>query len=409
MTDKYASRFTAFSFYALSLAIFVSVSLLSVYQLLTLITFIVLITFKKINLKNVPLSAWVLLAFIGTQLLSAAVNFSELQDKLRSIGGIKYPLIGILGLLIFQNKELQTDEFLKKHSKIAFNIFLATILFAFIYGLTKVYSNLDLLTSHREAMVEGQANTRLGGFTDIMRYGYGTAMVLLVLLTALLNSKKLPMLNRKYLLFTIAIGFAGVFLSYTRGAMLGLLLGIPVVFYYFNKRLTAILAITSVGLISLMVIVALMGGSSSSRFLMNSSSNSNKMRMSQYLSAMHAFLERPILGLGPQQLKYHVSEIKEKHNLEYKDYSEHAHNVFLEIAANTGILGLIAFLTWIGLWIKELFTTRNQFAKQMFFPVILFLLVAGQFEMLLMAQTSTLIYFLYAISSHKIFQKEPAT
>lgn len=406
MSDKYASRFVAFSFYALALAIFISVSLISIYHLLTLITFIILFTRKEINLKSAPLSVWALLVFIGTQLLSAAINFSELQDKSRSIGAIKYPLVGILALFIFRNTKIQTDEFLKKHSKIAFNIFLITIIVAFFYGLTKIYTSLDLFASHREAMVEGKPNTRLGGFTDIMRYGYGTALVLLALLTTALNLKKLPMLNKKYLFFTIIIGFAGLFFSYTRGAMLGLLVGIPVVFYYFNKRLTVMLAIASVAIISLMIIVSLTGGSNSSRFLMKSNSDSNKMRMSQYLSAMHAIQDRPIFGLGPQQLKFHVAEIKEKHDLDFKDYSEHAHNVFLEIAANSGIVGLLAFLTWIALWIKELYLHSNPFAKQMFFPVILFVLIAGQFEMILMAQSSALFYFLYAISHLNIFKKE---
>lgn len=403
MTDKYASRFTAFSFYALSLAIFVSVSLLSVYQLFTLITFIALFTSKKINLKNVPLSAWALLVFIGTQLLSAAVNFSELQDKFRSIGGIKYPLMGFFGLLIFRSQKLQNDEFLKKHSRIAFNVFLTTIIIAFCYGFTKVYIGFDLLDP--KPIFSVASNVRLGGFTDVMRYGYGSAIILLVLFAITLNINKFPKLNKIYLGLSIAIGFAGLFLSYTRGAMLGFLMGFPIICFYYNKRMGAVATFISAVAISLMVVVPLMGGSEKSRFLLGANNASNNERMSQYLSAVHAFQERPVFGYGPQQLKFHVKTIKEKYNLEHKDYIEHAHNVYLEIAANTGITGLLAFLIWLGLWLKELYFHHNKFAQQMFFPVILFLLVSGQFEMLLMAQTSTLIYFCYAINHLNIFQR----
>lgn len=409
MIDKYVFRFTAFSFYALAFAIFISVSLLTVYHLLTVIVFIILFIRKKTNIKNLPQSAWALLAFICTQLLSAAVNFAELEEKSRSIGSIKYPLMGILGLLIFSHQKLQNDEFIKKHSKIAFNIFLATIIIAFVYGIAKVYSNLEYFKNDLEGLVEGKPNTRLGGLTDIMRYGYGTSLSLLVLLATALNAKQFPKVNKPYLFITLAIGFTGLFMSYTRGAMLGLLVGVPAVFYYFNKRLTALITLASAGVIGLMVIVSLMGGSEKSRFFLSLNSDSNNIRMSQYLSAIHAVQERPVFGFGPQQLKFHVKEIKEKYNLNFKDYIEHSHNVYLEIAANTGLIGLFAFLIWLGLWTKEIFLNGTNFAKQVFFPVILFLLVAGQFEMLLMAQTSTLIYFLYAISSLKIFQKEQTT
>lgn len=407
MTDKYAFRLTAISLYALALAFFISVSLLSVFHLLILISFLLLLSRKEINFTNIPKSAWALLVFIGSQLISAAVNFSELEDKTHSIGVIKYPLIGILGLLIFQHQKLQNDDFFKKQAKFAFNIFLATIVIAFFYGLAKVYFAFDLPNANEiKEILDAQSNFRLGGFTDIMRYGYGSAIVLLVLLTIILNIKKFPKLDKYYLCFAFLIGFAGLFLSYTRGGMLGFLIGLPVVFFYFNKRLTALIALVSLGVISLMVIVALMGGSSSSRFFLDTKSTSNSERMSQYMSAIHAFQERPVFGFGPQQLKFHVKEIKEKYNLDRKYYIEHSHNVFLEIAANMGIIGLISFLAWLGLWLKELYFHHNNFAKQMFFPVIIFLLVAGQFEMVMMAQTSTLIYFFYSISQLNIFKNE---
>jgi len=413
MTDKYAFKFAVISFYALALAIFISVSLLSVYHLLTLITFLILLMRKKINLKNLPQSAWALLIFIGSQLLSAAVNFSELEDKFRSIGGIKYPLVGIIGLLIFRNQQLQNDEFFKKHSRIIFNIFLATIIIAFSYGFSKVYIGFDLLDANDYQLILNknhilpiESNFRLGGLTDIMRYGYGSAVVLLVLLAIALNINKFPKLNKTYLWVSLSIGFTGLFMSYTRGAMLGFLIGFPIVFLYFNKYWGAVAALISAVAISLMITVPLMGGSEKSRFLLGANSTSNNERMSQYLSAIHAFEERPIFGFGPQQLKFHVKTIKEKYNIEHKHYIEHAHNVYLEIAANTGIIGLFTFLAWIGLWFKELYFQHNTLAKQMFFPVILFLLVSGQFEMLLMAQTSTLIYFLYAINHLNIFQKK---
>lgn len=413
MTDNFAFRSIAISLYALALAFFVSVSLLSVFHLFILIAFLILLKCKHIYLKDIPLSVWALLAYIGTQLLSSAINFTAMEDKWRSIGAIKYPFIGILGLFIFRYENLQLDHLIKKHVRFAFNIFLATIILAFAYGFSKVYVGFDFKNAndYRE-LLSGVpifplgSTFRLGGFTDVMRYGYGSAIVLLVLLTIILNLKKFSQLNKTYLWIAFAFGFAGLFMSYTRGGMLGFLIGLPVVFFYFNKRLTVLMSLVAGGLIGLMVIMALLGGSEKSRFFLSTQSTSNSERMSQYLSGFHAFQEKPIFGFGPQQLKFHVKEIKEKYNLDHKYYVEHSHNVFIETAANTGILGLIAFLAWITLWIKELFLQHNSFARQMFLPVILFLLVAGQFEMLLMAQTSTLLYFFYSITQLNIFKKE---
>ena len=404
MTD----RITAYSLYALALAFFVSVSLLTVYHVLTLIAVVLIVMQKEINLltlKKLPASSWALFTYIVVQLVSAAVNFSELNDVSRSVGGIKYPLIGILAVLLYQNQKLQNSEFLKKHSALALNVFLATIVAAFAYGILKIHSGWDYFKDKLQPVVDIYSNTRMGGFTDVMRYGYGSGLVLLVLTAILLNTKKLPKLNRYFLAFAIMIGFMGMFLSYTRGAMLGFLLGLPVIFYYFNKRITIILAAVTTGLVVLMLTAFFIGGFGSlskSRYLIGAGGDTG--RMSQYLSAIHAVKERPVFGFGPQQLKFHVKEIKERYDLQHKEYIEHAHNVFLEIAANTGIIGLLAFLLWLGLWFKELVVSRSPFACQIFFPVILYLCVAGQFEMLMMAQTSTLIYFLYSISHLKLFE-----
>lgn len=406
MTENAVTKTTIISLFALALAIFVSVSLISIYHLLTLIAFLLWLKQKEFRFNTLPASAWALLAFVVIQLISTTINFSDIVDKPHSIGIIKYPLIGLAALLIYQNPKWSQNELVKEYSRIAFNLFLFTIILAFFYGLAKAYSGWDFFKSNLDLIVSESPNTRLGGFTDIMRYGYGSAIVLLALLGLLLNYKKWPNLNKNFLAVSFIIGFLGMFMSYTRGAMLGFLIGLPVGLYFLNRKLTLLIGTVSISMITIMITFSLTGGSNSSRFLTNLNNTSDRVRISQYLSAIHALQERPLLGWGPQQLKHHVKEIKKKYKLEFPNYHEHAHNVFLETAANTGIIGLIAFLAWIGLWLKELFTIRNNFAKQMFLPVIVFILVAGQFEMLMMAQTSTLIYFLYAISHMPIFKKE---
>lgn len=396
MTENFGFRILVTSFFPLAIAIFLSVSLIPVYQVLSILASIVLFKSKVINLKKLPLSTWALIAFIGAQLLSATLNFSELHDKARSIGAIKYPMVAIFCLIIFRTHNLLEHEKIKKCGRIAIHIFLATMILAFFYGFAR--SRLD--------MFGGFNNTRIGGFTDVMRYGYGSAIVLMVLLTLGLMIRSKLRINKFYFWISWGIGFLGMYLSYTRGAMLGFLLGLPVVLFYYNNRIGKIFTTICAFVVATMITFAIFGGSNKSRFLISLNNQSENTRLSQFQSAFHAFKERPILGFGPGQLTFNVKELKEKYNLEHKEYIQHAHNVFLETAANTGIIGLLTFIAWLLLWANELLKYRNNLAKQMFFPVILFIFVAGQVEMIMMAQTSTMIYFLYAISHLQHFSKE---
>lgn len=408
MTNKYSTRLLAYSFYPLALCLFISVSLIPIYHLLTVLAFVILYKNKEISFKALTPSAWALIAFVGVQLTSALINFSSMQDVGRSLGTLKYPLFGIMSLLIFQNQDLQQSDFFKRHAKYAFNIFILTMWIAFIFSAVKVHSGLDYFKAHYIAVAEGKENTRFSGFTDIMRYGYGSGLVFLTLVACYLNTKRHEVTKKSYLTLAVIVTFAAVYFSYTRGALLAILLGIPVIFYFFNKRLTLILGVISMVIIGSMAAVFLMGGNNSSRFLQGSDSSGNKMRTSQYYAALYAFQEKPIIGFGPQQFKFHAKEIKEKHDLLYPDFESHAHNIYLQIAADTGIIGIITFLIFLGLWTKEILVSTNTFGKQMFLPVVLFLLIAGQFEMLFMAQTSTLIFFIYALSQLNVFKYKEA-
>lgn len=72
-------------------------------------------------------------------------------------------------------------------------------------------------------------------------------------------------------------------------------------------------------------------------------------RATEMLAALHAFMDHPLLGVGPGQY-FAVYSVEYQQNLptKYRDLQtpRRAHNLYLEIAAETGILGLLCFL-WI--------------------------------------------------------------
>lgn len=393
------------SFFPLALGIFVSVSLLPLFHLLILASFTAALFLSKSTLnRSLPASVWVLLVYILVQILSGVINLEALQKPVHAIGSVKYPLIGLIGVFLFQNFKLKPEHL--RWIKYAAHLFLFSIIAAFIYGFFKVYFNYDLKTG-----LVGVYEDRLCGFTDIMRYGYGSALVSLFFVSLILNYSKLSLdrlIPRPYFLFVFAIGFVGFFLSYTRGAMLGFLIVLPMIFYFYRPKIGKLVATISAILVALMVVISLLGGLTVSRFFISATNASNTIRISQYKAAWHAFEEKPLLGWGPQQLKYYVKDLKIKYNLEHQEYyGEHAHNIFLEILANTGIVGLLVFVLWLALWALEVLR-GSTLQKQLFLPVIFFILVAGQVEMIMMAQTSVMIYFLYSLTYARFITNDAA-
>src|SRR5690606_23843929 len=114
-------------------------------------------------------------------------------------------------------------------------------------------------------------NGRTTGLTDTMRYGYGTAMVIVVLFSSLLHYKEIKLsLNPYVILVTFLFGFLGMYFTYTRGALLGFLCGIPFAICFFNRKMGYILGSLTVGLIGVLIGFYLLGsGDYNSRFLLN--------------------------------------------------------------------------------------------------------------------------------------------
>jgi len=71
-----------------------------------------------------------------------------------------------------------------------------------------------------------------------------------------------------------------------------------------------------------------------------------------YNASLHIFFENPFLGTG---LKSFLSECKKLQNNNTKNFtcSTHPHNIYLEILVNQGILGLLLFLLFIVILIKN--------------------------------------------------------
>jgi O-antigen ligase len=367
----------------LALGVFTSVSILGISQILIAIPTIYF-TFLMIKDKkfSIPSSSWCLLAFSLIAFISCVINHEFLVRVEKNYGSIKYPLIAIFTpfalCFFFKNNSDKIFKFLT-------SLFLFSIIVAGLYGLWKM---------------EVQEMYRLKGFTDTMRYGYGTSMILTIIFGLVLRFKEFEKWINKWLLFlAMIVGLVALYYTKTRGAAVALLFSYFFVLLLKKKKWSYILSGIFLLTFSLMVGNYFFGkGDSTNRFMKNNNNRSDNMRKSQWLSAVEAIKERPLIGWGPSNFHSQVKRIKEKHGFDFQGYNDsHSHNIILETWAGTGLFGLIALLGWLLFWIKEVWTGDQKW-KVLMIPFFMNLMIGSQFELITDANNSSMIYFLYSLS-----------
>lgn len=375
---------TSVALFFLAAGILTSVSILSVYQILFVIPLIYFTYLAIINKEiNLPTSAWFLLAFVGVAFLSLVVNFDLIPKPAKNFGRLKYYLYGLGGIFVFR---VWLKEASDKTKTLLVNVFLVSMIVAGLYAAYEYFI---------------QGSDRVKSLTDTMRYGYGSSMILLLLLSALLHHDKTKnWLNYKLGMTAFFIGFMGMYLTYTRGAILGFVSGLPFLLYYFRPKWGYIAGVLSLlGILTLGSFYFYGSGKHESRYLINKTNTSDQKRKSQWKAAIIATKEKPILGWGLSNFHSQGKRIKTEYNLEAKEYNDaHSHNLFLEVASGTGIVGLLIFLGWLIAWALESFK-GTQLTKALIIPFGVAFVVSSQFEVTFDANNASMIFFLYAMTS----------
>ena len=375
-------RLTHASLFFLAAGILTSVSVLSGYQVLFVIP---LFYYSYLAIKNkdfaVPKSAWWLLAFFTFAFLGLLINFDLVPKPSKNFGRLKYYLYGFGGIYVFR---VWLKEASDQAKKVLTNVFLVSIIAAGSYAGFQFFTGVP----------------RVKGFTDTMRYGYGSAMLLLTLLSAILHREKIKKwFDHRIGIIAFVVGVFGMYITYTRGALLGFLCGLPFVLFFFRKKWGL-----AMGGAALLVVMTLGGfylfgsSNSGSRFLINKNNNSDQIRRSQWQAAVIAIKERPILGWGLSNFHSQLKRIKETYDLEKKDYNDaHSHNLFLEVASGTGLVGLFLFLGWLLTWAWESYRAGG-LNRALVIPFGVAFMISSQFEVTFDANNASMIFFLYAIS-----------
>ncbi len=378
------NKLTSAAFFFLAIGVFTSVSILSVYEALLSVS---LMYYTYLALKNnhfkLPKSAWFLLAFVAVALLSLIINFDIIPQPSKNFGRIKYFIFGVFGIFVLRAWFNETD--LKAKRFLINSLFVSMI----VAGFYMIYVSIGLPEGHRAR-----------GLTHTMRYGYGTAMLVLTLLSAFFHREQTKKwLNLQLLVAAIFFGILGIYLAQTRGAFLGLICGLPFAIYYYRPKVG--LAIGTVSFLAVIVLgsIYLFGsGNYDNRLLMNKSNKSDTIRRSQWQAAIIATQEKPVFGWGFSNFHSQLKRIKHEYNLDEKDYDDaHSHNLFLEVASGTGLVGLFLFISWVLTWAWEASKSKG-LVPALVIPFGVAFVVSSQFEVTFDVNNALMIFFLYSLT-----------
>jgi len=86
-------------------------------------------------------------------------------------------------------------------------------------------------------------------------------------------------------------------------------------------------------------------------------------RAIEVMAAVHMFLDHPVTGVGPGMYNKYYIEYSELVGREMQSKTRESHNLFLGMAAETGILGLGCFLGILYITMRDLVRTRRRLLR----------------------------------------------
>lgn len=175
-----------------------------------------------------------------------------------------------------------------------------------------------------------------------------------------------------------------IMLTYSRGAGLGFLaVFVAMACFRYLRAVHVLVVVLGVGGLLVAVpeygnritSISVSGATSSGTSAEGGADESTRSRTTEMLAAAQVFADHPVMGVGPdgfplfyQEYAQRIGgEIRETTHMGEKKGQEaqrQAHNMFLGIAADLGVPGLIAFLSLIGVTMARLLRTRRHWLRR---------------------------------------------
>jgi O-antigen ligase len=273
---------------------------------------------------------WVLIVIIGFLL-----NPFEPAYALTRVVEFKWVAILYVLIEVFQ---------VMKPSRRSLNFILGFIFFIGFVNLFLYYADWDVLSSMRYGS-EKDGFLRAGGFfTSPMTFAHSFVLFLCFLLGLfLIDQKNWRPKQRLFAVLTLAVASLGLYLTYTRGVWFGFIIALVLGLFFWRPRYSFFCLV-----IFSLTAGALYLGSTDFRWRMRVTFNEAQGESERKLiwkSHFLIFKENPVFGLGYGQNTRQLPKYYERLNVPKETLVSHAHNQYLHLAAGTGILGLLAYLT----------------------------------------------------------------
>jgi putative inorganic carbon (hco3(-)) transporter len=180
---------------------------------------------------------------------------------------------------------------------------------------------------------------RITGFMGQWMTYSGLLMLVLVLLTtyALYNGLR----NHKWMILAFLLTGLALVITQTRSACLGAVAGIGALILMRKPRAFPVL------LVAILVLYSISPASIRQRFQsgMDTADPDTRNRIELFQTSMRLIRDNPWFGVGPKNVKYEALRYRGQN--EFPDWLyQHMHNNMLQIAAESGIPGLILWL-WL--------------------------------------------------------------
>lgn len=190
---------------------------------------------------------------------------------------------------------------------------------------------------------------------------YGQVLIVLVPLAAIALARSKSRLRRAGAALAGGLILGGIVLTFSRAALLAtfILIFLLIAMRYFKLyqvALVAAIALVSFAGTSQNFFKRVQSMAQAPAFLVGKSEQmqladeSMRRRYAQSMAALEVFADHPLLGVGPGQFApFYSTPYVNRGGLAPQAKGYYAHNLYLEIAAETGVLGLLVFLAIVGI------------------------------------------------------------
>jgi putative inorganic carbon (HCO3(-)) transporter len=194
--------------------------------------------------------------------------------------------------------------------------------------------------------------------------------------TVLLAYRSRSLIARNAAGLSAVLMFAGIGLTYSRGSFVTIGLMLVGLVLYRLVRPSRLLAGAA---IATLIVLALapnyfqrMGTIFDATAIVDDNSTANpdgaiRGRATEVLAALWVFAEHPILGVGPgQYTPFYSQKYQQQPEIQFRELSRprEAHNLYASIAAETGVIGLTAFLAIFVSLISRLIRARRYWVSR---------------------------------------------